>query len=140
MYRRAIQHYHMSPSPSDPSKPWNDSGDNFCVMRNGEIYQGRWRTIRAIQHQRMVVSAHCPGFNNWIGIEHEHAGHEEMPPIQKESSAWLQAWIASNYGKKDPLRVEPHSAHFSTTCPANLIDDIGDIRERANWLLDHSGV
>jgi hypothetical protein len=140
MYVRAIQHSHMSPSPTDPSKPWKDSGQNFTVMRNGEIYQGRWRTIRAIQHQRMVVSAHCPGKNDQIGIEHEHAGHEEMTLIQKEASAWLQAWIALNYGKKDPLKANPHSKYVNTSCPVNLVDDIGDMRDRANWLMDHQSV
>ena len=138
LYRRSIQHFHMALPPL--GRGWNDSGDNFCVMRNGEIYQGRWRTIRAIQHRRMVVSAHCPEFNDWIGIEHEHRGGEEMTMVQKQASAWLQAWIARWYGKKDPLRVDPHSRHYNTDCPANLINNIGDIRERANWLLDHDGV
>jgi hypothetical protein len=107
MYVRAIQHSHMSPSPTDPSKPWKDSGQNFTVMRNGEIY---------------------------------HAGHEEMTLIQKEASAWLQAWIALNYGKKDPLKANPHSKYINTSCPVNLVDDIGDIRDRANWLMDHQSV
>jgi hypothetical protein len=137
-YARSIQKFHMRPKPL--GRGWNDTGQNFTVMRNGEIYQGRWRTIRAIQHRRMVVSAHCPSFNDWIGIEHEHAGVEEMTMVQKQASAWLQAWIARNYGEEDPLRVDPHKAHYNTPCPANLVDDIGGIRERANWLLDRGAV
>ena len=88
-YQRSIQKFHMRPKPL--GRGWNDTGNNFTVMRNGEIYQGRWRTVRAIHHRRMVVSAHCPHFNDWIGIEHEHVGTEEMTLVQKQASAWLQA-------------------------------------------------
>lgn len=133
-YNRSIQKFHMRPKPL--GRGWNDTGNNFTVMRNGEIYQGRWRTVRAIQHRRMVVSAHCPHFNDWIGIEHEHVGTEEMTLPQKQASAWLQAWIARNYGKTNPLRVDPHSEHSNTKCPANLIEDIGMIRDLADRLLD----
>lgn len=128
-YARDIQTFHMK------TNGWNDSGHNFLVCRNGVILQGRWRTIRAIQHQRMVVSAHCPGQNDQIGIEHEHFGNEEMPLIQKEASAWLQAWIAKQYDLRQALPVFPHSRFFPTNCPANLIEDIGGIRAMANRLL-----
>lgn len=135
VYARSIQHSHQSPSETDPSKPWNDSGHNFLVCRNGIILQGRWRTIRAIQHRKMVISAHCPGQNDQIGIEHEHFGNEEMPLIQKQASAWLQAWIARQYGNKNPLDVFPHSKFFNTECPANLTKDIGVIWGMARDLL-----
>lgn len=140
LYARNIQHAHMSPSATDSSKPWNDSGHNFLVCRNGLIFQGRWRTVRAIQHGKMVESAHCPGQNDQIGIEHEHFGNEPMTQIQREASAWLQAWIAKNYGKRDPLPVDPHSKHFATSCPANLVDDIELMRKMANRLLDSGAV
>lgn len=134
-YARAIQHSHQSPSSTDPSKPWNDSGHNFLVCRNGIILQGRWRTVLSIQHGRMVVSAHCPRQNDQIGIEHEHFGDEKMTQIQKEASAWLQAWIARQYELRTALDVFPHSHFFNTSCPANLVSDIGTIHHMANQLL-----
>src|SRR5215471_15315597 len=70
-YARAIQRQHMG-------QGWIDSGHNFLIMRSGVILQGRWRTIRAIQAGKMVRSAHCPGQNDQIGIEHEHYGSEQM--------------------------------------------------------------
>ncbi len=129
LYARDIQKFHMD------GNGWNDSGHNFLVCRNGTILQGRWRTIRAIRQRRMVVSAHCPGQNEQIGIEHEHFGTEEMTKIQKEASAWLQAWIAKRYGKRNLLPVDPHRKYFATSCPANLVDDFETIREMGNRFL-----
>lgn len=132
-YARDMQSFHMRPKPL--GRGWNDTGQNFSIMRNGVICQGRWRTVRAIQAKKMVISAHCPTQNDQIGIEHEHEGLEEMTRVQKEASAWLQAWIAKCYGRRNPLPVDPHSKHFPTSCPVNLIEDIEMIREMASRLL-----
>jgi len=128
-YAKAIQNQHMG-------QGWNDSGHNFLVMRSGIIIQGRWLTISAIQAGQMVVSAHCRGQNDQIGIEHEHQGTEEMTTRQRASSARLQAWIADQYGLKRVLPVDAHSKHFATACPANLAADIGSIRRLAQLILD----
>lgn len=131
-YARAIQKYHMS-------QGWIDSGHNFLICRNGLILQGRWLTVSAIRAHHMVRSAHCPGQNGQIGIEHEHAGYEEMTKKQREASARLMAWIAYQYGRTKVLPVYPHSKYFSTSCPANLKDDISAIRRRAQQILDSEG-
>lgn len=116
---------------------WNDSGHNFMVMRSGVIIQGRWLSISAIQAGHMVRSAHCPGQNDQIGIEHEHVDTEAMTDVQAEASARLQAWIAWNYGRT-VLPVYPHRKYFPTSCPANLIHDIKRIRDRAAEILASS--
>jgi hypothetical protein len=134
-YALDIQYAHTHPSRTDPSKPWKDSGHNLLICRNGLVLQGRWGTVSQIQAGRMVVSAHCPGFNTQIGIEHEHQGDEPMTDEQWESSALTQAWIAWLYKRKTVLPVDPHSAHFATSCPANLKAGIPAIRERAQQIL-----
>jgi hypothetical protein len=135
-YALAIQHAHTTASPTDPSKPWLDSGHNFLVCRNGLVLQGRWLTVSTIEAGLMVRSAHCPGQNAQIGIEHEHAGSEPMTPAQREASAQLQAWIARCYRKvAHVLPAAPHSAYFNTACPANLRADVQPIVARANALL-----
>ena len=131
-YARAIQNFHMD------GNGWSDSGHNFLVCRNGLILQGRWMTVTAIQHKRMVVSAHCPGQNDQVGVEHEHLGDEAMTAAQRESSARLQAWIAYMYGRQTVLSLAPHSRYFPTSCPANLLTEIPAIRERAQWLLNRA--
>ena len=128
-YARAIQASHFA-------NGWNDSGHNFLVCRNGSILVGRWFTVTAIQHKKMVRSAHCPGQNDQIGIEHEHYGLEEMTAAQRKASARLQAWIADRYGRSKVLPAEPHSKYIATACPANLKDDIGALRSLAQQILD----
>lgn len=128
-YARTIQAYHIK-------QGWNDSGHNFLVCRNGLILQGRWLTVSAIEAHHMVRSAHCFSQNEQIGIEHEHKGLEEMTKAQREASARLMAWIANQYGRKTVLPVYPHSKYFATSCPANLKEDIVEIRHRAQQILD----
>lgn len=131
-YARDIQNFHMD------GNGWNDSGHNFLVCRNGLILQGRWLTVSAIQAGHMVSSAHCPGQNNQIGIEHEHFGSEEMTPEQKESSSNLMAWIAWHYERTKVLPSMPHSKYFPTSCPANLTEDILGIVGRAQIILNNA--
>jgi hypothetical protein len=134
-YARDIQWSHTHPSATDPSKPWKDSGHNFLVTRAGHILQGRWGTVSQIQQRRMVVSAHCPGQNNQIGIEHEHNGAEAMTNAQRVASATLMAWIASKYQRMTILPSQPHSKYFPTACPANLVSEIAPIRYMALQIL-----
>lgn len=135
-YARQIQALHMAPGGLGVPLGGIDSGHNFLVLRNGMIFQGRWRSVRAIQQGKMILSAHCPGFNNWVGIEHEHLGSEAMTVEQREASARLQAWIAGQYQRSQVLPVDPHSAHFNTRCPANLITEIPVISILAQQILD----
>jgi hypothetical protein len=117
-YARDIQNFHMD------TNGWIDSGHNFLVCRNGMILQGRWLTVSAIEAGHMVDSAHCPGQNHQVGIEHEHLGSEPMTDAQRTSSARLIAWISGQYGHTEPLPLAPHKQFFATACPANLQADI----------------
>jgi len=128
-YARDIQAFHMHVNG------WVDSGHNFLVCRNGDVLQGRWRTVTQIEAGGMVVSAHCPGQNEQVGIEHEHNGAEPITAAQAEASAQLQAWIAKRYNLTAPLPVYPHSHFYPTACPTNLAADIDNIRKRAAAIL-----
>lgn len=138
-FAKNIQNQHMAPGGLGSPTGGIDSGHNFLVCRNGIILQGRWLTVSAIEAGHMVSSAHCPGFNNWIGIEHEHVSGEAMTSAQRRSSARLQAWIADQYMRATVLRVDPHSKHFPTSCPDNLISEIGTISKMAQQILAEEG-
>lgn len=129
-YARDIQAFHMD------TNGWIDSGHNFLVTRAGQILQGRWLTVAAVEAGQMVVSAHCPGQNTNIGIEHEHSGTEQPTAKQLHASALLQAWIAKSYGLKSALPVSPHRAFFPTACPGNLAVSIPEIVQAAQRLLE----
>ena len=128
-YARNIQTYHMD------HNGWIDSGHNFLVCRNGLILQGRWLTVNAIEAGHMVESAHCPGQNGNVGIEHEHTGAEPMTDAQRASSAQLIAWISAHYGRTAPLPLEPHHKYIQTDCPANLEAEIPHLTALATTIL-----
>jgi len=127
-YARAVQKSHMSPSPTDPSKPWLDTGNNFLVTKAGYIFEGRHGSLDAINHGRMVVSAHCPGQNTQPGIEHEQFGDEPLTPAQREASIWLHAHICHKTGIK-PSSIHGHREFFATACPGALFPDLGEFRK-----------
>jgi hypothetical protein len=129
-YARDIQAFHMD------TNGWIDSGHNFLVTRAGHVLQGRWLTVTQIETGGMVRSAHCPGFNTWIGIEHEHLGSEPITDAQYLASAQLQAWIAHRYGLETVLPVDGHCEHFATACPGNLLGKVQPIRRRAQRILN----
>lgn len=128
-YARDVQAYHMD------HNGWIDSGHNFLVCRNGLILQGRWLTVSAIEAGHMVDSAHCPGQNHNVGIEHEHNGSEPMTDAQRRASALLIAWVSAHYGRHSALPLAPHREFFSTACPANLESEIPHLTTIANSIL-----
>jgi hypothetical protein len=128
-YAQDIQRFHMD------TNGWIDSGHNFLVCRNGLILQGRWLTVSSIEAGHMVVSAHCPGQNSNVGIEHEHKGSEAMTDAQREASAQLIAWISGHYGRTTPLPLAPHHEFFATECPANLEAEIPHLTAMAASIL-----
>lgn len=117
LYARALQADMMD------RRGWSDSGHTFLVMRSGLILQGRWGSITAIEHGRMVVSAHCPGQNDQPGIEHEHAGAEGLTTLQETASVWLHAWIFDRC-KIRPTDIYPHGHFYPTACPGSLNDQL----------------
>lgn len=133
-YARDIQNFHMD------TNGWIDSGHNFLVCRNGVVLQGRWLTVSAIEAGHMVESAHCPGQNGQIGIEHEHKGTEPMTASQIQSSAKLIAWISKQYKTKFILDLEPHKKYFATACPANVETYIPTLERIAQEMLDRGNV
>lgn len=121
LYARELQHLHMDVNG------WNDSGHNFLVMRSGLICQGRWGTVAAIEHGRMVMSAHCPGQNDQPGIEHEHMPNELLTREQCAATVWLMAWICDRTGIRN-TSLYGHDNFYNTACPSNLKVDIPSLR------------
>lgn len=106
---------------------WSDSGHTFLVMRSGVIVQGRWGSVTAIEHGRMVVSAHCPGQNDQPGIEHEHVDGDTLTPLQEAATVWLHAWIFDRCNIR-PTNIYPHGLYYATSCPGDLFGVITMIR------------
>lgn len=120
-------------------REWNDSGHNFLVMRSGLILQGRWGSVTAIEHGRMVVSAHCPGQNDQPGIEHEHIDGEPLTVLQETASVWLHAWIFDRC-KIRPTAIYPHGLYYATACPGTLNASLLAFRLKVAGKLTTGGV
>lgn len=133
-YARALQHQHMNVNG------WDDSGHNFLVMRSGLILQGRWGTVRAIEHGRMVMSAHCPGQNDQPGIEHENIGAEGLTAEQHAASVHLMAWIADRCTIR-PTELYGHRVFYNTACPGTIMQAIPALRAdvAAELTMSHRG-
>lgn len=131
-YAHALQRYHMDVNG------WNDSGHNFLVMRSGVIVQGRWGSVTAIEHGRMVVSAHCPGQNDQPGIEHEHLAGDLLTPAQLDATVLLHAWIFDRC-KVRPTEIFGHRIYYPTACPSTLADEIPHVRALVAQLLTRHG-
>lgn len=120
-YAQDLQYQHMVVNG------WNDSGHNFLVMRSGIILQGRWGTVTAIEHGRMVVSAHCPGQNDQPGIEHEHIPGQLLTDAQLHATVHLMSWICDRTGVRC-TQLFGHGQFYNTACPSNLAVDIPSLR------------
>lgn len=112
-YAQTVQRVHMDVNG------WNDSGHNFLVGRSGRILQGRWGTVTAIEHGRMVESAHCPGANDCPGVEFEHYGSEPITYAQEAAGITLYAWIFDRLGIA-PYQLFGHKDFYNTECPSVL--------------------
>lgn len=121
VYARMLQNDMMD------RRGWNDTGQNFTVMRSGIILQGRWGTVTAIERGRMVESAHCPYQNDQPGIEHEHVPGEELTPRQHTATVWLMAWICDRTAIRC-TELYGHNKFYDTACPSNLTADIRALR------------
>lgn len=127
-YARAIQRAHTTPSPSDSSKPWIDSGHNFLITRGGFILEGRHGSLAQVRRGKMVVSAHCPTQNTQPGVEIEHNGSESMTPIQYDAAVWLFAWIARSCAFPGKA-IDGHCDHYNTACPGALYAQLPQFRK-----------
>lgn len=126
-YAREIQAAHMAPGGLGSPTGAIDSGHNFLIGRNGIILVGRHQSLPQIRRGLMVHSAHCPGQNRNPGIEHEHAGAEQMTPEQYAASVHLHAWIIDRCRMRNEP-IWPHRAFIATACPGTLERELPRLR------------
>lgn len=131
-YAHEIQDLHMD------DRGWNDSGHNFLIVRSGLILQGRWGTVSAIEHGRMVESAHCVGQNHNPGVEFEHVHGESMTLQQRASGVWLYAWIFDRCAIRS-MELYGHRDFNATACPDDLYADIATMRLQITKMIVHYG-
>jgi len=128
LYARGIQAFHMF------GNHWIDSGHNYLVCRNGILLVGRHQSFTQNKVGRMVVSAHCVGHNQSVGVEWEHEGSEPLTPIQLHMGSWLYAWIHAEL-KIPHVTIYPHRKFNKTSCPGTALEFLPAIKRNVTAIL-----
>lgn len=111
---RAIQNFHMSPDPNDPSKPWNDIAYNWLVCKHGYVFVGRGRGIRSAANGTDSGNDHYPAV---CFLGDDTVGRDDVTSKGRRALAEL---IARETGLvAGDTSVRPHSFFRRTTCPGD---------------------
>lgn len=111
---RGVQRYHQSPTPSDPSKPWNDIAYSFVVCKHGHVFQGRGFGVR--------TAATGPCNDDSLAIVFlgdDSASRDDVTDLGRDAIAEIVAEIETRRGKRLP--VKGHRDCMSTACPGNQL-------------------
>lgn len=130
---KATQRDHMN-RKATATTYWIDSGHNFLNTVGGHVFEGRHRTMEAINQGKCVISAHAndPEGNRCPGIENEgNYMTKTMPKIQWDCLVDLCADLCRSLGIA-PSQIRGHRDFSATACPGdwlygqlpNLIADV----------------
>lgn len=111
---RGIQNFHMSSTPSDPTKPWCDIAYNFIFCKHGYVFEGRgWdRKSGATGAANSHTVAIC-----FLGDD--TAGSDDVTFAGREA---LGQWIRKSKGHYDgPQGLKGHRDYMDTSCPGNQL-------------------
>jgi hypothetical protein len=119
---RAIQKDHMK-RVSKSGTPWIDSGHNFLNTIGGIVFEGRHRTLEAIEQGKCVQSAHSDNAvgNVCPGIENEgNYMTQTMTDVQWNSLVQLCADLCKAL-KINPSKIKGHRDFTATDCPGDWL-------------------
>ena len=123
---RGIQRYHMSPSPSDATKPWCDVAYSHLFCRHGYVFEGRgfgWRTAAQGTNE---------GNSHYFAVCFLGNDQRKRDDVSERGRQALSDLIYE-YRRRYPgaNEVKPHSALHPTACPG---DELRDFIAHEGWL------
>jgi N-acetylmuramoyl-L-alanine amidase len=108
---RAIQRFHMSSSPSDPSKPWCDIAYNFLVCKHGFVFVGRgWKR---------KSGATGPANSHTISVcflGDDTARRDDVTADGRTALGW---WVRRALERFPGSSVRGHRNFTATACPGD---------------------
>jgi hypothetical protein len=108
---RAIQAFHMSPSPSDPSKPWCDIAYNFLVCKHGFVFVGRgWKRKSAATG---AANAHTIS----VCFLGDNTAHRD--DVTADGRRALAQWVRRARERFPGSSVKGHRNFTATACPGD---------------------
>ncbi len=111
---RAIQAFHMAPSRSDPSKPWNDIAYNHLFCVHGYAFEGRGFGVRSAANGTYAANSE---YHAVCFLGNDDQGRNDVTDAGRDALAALLL----EYGRRYPwaTAVVPHSQFRSTACPGD---------------------
>ncbi|MDQ2910908.1 MAG: N-acetylmuramoyl-L-alanine amidase [Actinomycetota bacterium] len=111
---RAIQRFHQSPSPDDPTKPWCDIAYNHLFCRHGYVFEGRGFGLRS------AAQGTHEGNDRYFAVcflGNDRARRDDLTAAGRQALSELVAAYRSRYPRATGLR--PHSDFVATACPGD---------------------
>jgi hypothetical protein len=109
---RAIQNFHMSPSPSDPTKPWSDIAYNWLVCKHGYIFRGRgWGYRSAATGTANSFTVAC------CFLGDDTKGRADVTPEAKQAIRSVYAYVKKWTPRK--VTAKGHRDFMATSCPGD---------------------
>lgn len=110
---RGIQRFHMSPTPSDPSKPWADIAYSFIVCKHGYVFEGRGFGVRT------AATGSCNGDSLAVCfLGDDTAQRDDVTDAGRKGIVSIVDEIKRRYGK---VSVHGHRDCGSTACPGDQL-------------------
>jgi hypothetical protein len=111
---RAIQAFHMSPSPADPTKPWDDIAYNHVFCKHGYVFVGRGFGVRCAANGDVTVNSE---YHAVCFLGDDARGRDDVTDPGRRALASLLAQYIRRYPWA--TAVVPHSALHATSCPGD---------------------
>jgi hypothetical protein len=111
---RGIQHYHMSKTPDDPTKPWADIAYSLLFCEHGWVFRGRGLGI--IPAATYMHNAHSVAI---CFLGNDDVGRDDVTPPGRDALARAVAHTDRWRGKILP--VKGHRDAVKTECPGDQL-------------------
>lgn len=121
-----IQRFHMSPSSSDPTKPWADIAYSHLFCQHGYLFRGRGIGVRTAANGTNDANDR---FYAICFLGADRAGRRDITPAARIALLHYLVWM--NVQIPGPMQVCPHSRFRSTSCPG---DELRALLAATGWV------
>lgn len=110
----AIQKFHMSKDPNDPTKPWDDIAYSHLVCKHGWVFEGRGWLIRTAANGTTAAN---DGFHAVCFLGDDTVGRDDVTIAGRRALMQIMLRGIELHPRATALR--PHSFFKNTECPGD---------------------
>jgi hypothetical protein len=104
----------MSPSPSDPTKPWCDIAYNHVFCRHGYVFEGRGFGLRSAAQGTNDGNSH---YFAVCFLGNDNVRRDDVTDVGRRALSELILEYRRRY--RHAQQVHPHSFFHPTSCPGD---------------------